>query len=183
LALDAVEAAARVTEADISDMSVGRGGLPNVLGEVELDAGIMDGRTLRAGAVAALQGYGHPITLARAVMEKSPHVLLAGRGAERFAAELGMEAEDQRVESTMARWHERFGQFDLDPNALDNLIEAAATLTRPVDLDPRQQSAARAAAARRHQRHCQLSRTRCAGQHGGSREHQRHRVEVPRPRG
>ncbi len=146
-ALDAVEAAARVTEADISDMSVGRGGLPNVLGEVELDAGIMDGRTLRAGAVAALQGYGHPITLARAVMEKSPHVLLAGRGAERFAAELGMEAEDQRVESTMARWHERFGQFDLDPNALDNLIEAAATLTRPVDLDPRQQSAARAAAA------------------------------------
>ena len=134
-ALDAVEAAARVTEADTNDASVGRGGLPNVLGEVELDASIMDGRTLRAGAVAAVQGYGHPITIARAVMERLPHVLLAGRGAERFAAELGMEPEDQRVDSTMARWRERFGHYGLDPAALTDLAKAAAILTRPLDLD------------------------------------------------
>lgn len=134
-ALDAVEAAARVTEADLNDVSVGRGGLPNVLGEVELDASIMDGRTLRAGAVAAVQGYGHPTTLARAVMEKLPHVLLAGRGAERFAAELGMAPEDQRIESTMARWRARFGEYGLDPDALVSPAAAAATLTRPLDLD------------------------------------------------
>jgi beta-aspartyl-peptidase (threonine type) len=134
-ALDAVEVAARITEADVDDASVGRGGLPNILGEVELDAGMMDGRTLRAGAVAAVQGYGHPISLARAVMEQLPHVLLAGRGAERFAAEVGLQPEDQRIAATMARWRERFGQFGLDPNALTNLAEAATTLTRPLDLD------------------------------------------------
>ncbi len=141
-ALDAVEAAARVTEADVNDMSVGRGGLPNVLGEVELDASIMDGRTLRVGAVAAVQGYGHPITIARAVMERLPHVLLAGRGAERFAASLGMQPEDQRMEKTMARWRERFADFGLDPDALADLAAAATTLTRPVDLEPNKRKAA-----------------------------------------
>ncbi len=134
-ALDAVEVAARATEADLSEVSVGHGGLPNVLGEVELDASIMCGNTLRSGGVAAVQGFGHPITIARAVMERLPHVLLAGRGAERFAAELGMEPEDQRTASTMERWRRHFAQFGLDPDALDSLIEAATTLTRPIDLD------------------------------------------------
>src|SRR4051812_41053641 len=86
-ALDAVELACRIVEDDPEDQSVGYGGLPNVVGEVELDASIMDGRTLKSGAVAALHGYGHPITLARRVMSELPHVLVVGRGAERFAAE------------------------------------------------------------------------------------------------
>ena len=65
-ALDAVEACARIVEEDPTDTSVGRGGKPNVLGIVELDASIVDGTTHRVGAVAALVGYLYPITIARA---------------------------------------------------------------------------------------------------------------------
>ena len=79
-ALDAVEACARIVEADPTDTSVGRGGKPNVLGIVELDASIVDGTTHRVGAVAALVGYLYPITIARAVMEHTPHVMLVGAG-------------------------------------------------------------------------------------------------------
>lgn len=93
-ALDAVEAATKLVEANPDDHTVGYGGYPNVLGEVELDASIMDGRTRRAGAVGALKGYKHPIAVARKVMEELPHVLLVGEGAARFAAEMGFAAEN-----------------------------------------------------------------------------------------
>ncbi len=93
-ALDAVEAATRLVEANPEDHSVGYGGFPNLLGEVELDASIMDGQTLSAGAVGALKRYKHPITVARKVMEELPHVLLVGDGAARFARELGMTEEE-----------------------------------------------------------------------------------------
>lgn len=98
-ALDAVEAATRIVEANPDDHTVGYGGYPNLLGEVELDASIMDGRSLRAGAVGALKGYRHPISVARKVMEELPHVLLVGDGAARFAAEMGFEAEDLLTEA------------------------------------------------------------------------------------
>ncbi len=98
-ALDAVEAATRLVEANPDDHTVGYGGYPNLLGEVELDASIMDGRTLHAGAVGALKGYKHPISVARRVMEELPHVLLTGEGAARFAAELGFEQENLLTEA------------------------------------------------------------------------------------
>lgn len=93
-ALDAVEAVIRLVESNPDDHSVGYGGLPNILGQVELDASIMDGRTLAAGAVCAVQRFEHPISIARQVMERLPHVMLAGAGAERFARELGMKKRD-----------------------------------------------------------------------------------------
>ena len=89
-ALDAVEATIRRVEANPADHSVGLGGLPNITGEVELDASVMDGRTLEAGAVCAVRGYPHVMSLARQVMARLPHVLVAGTGAERLARELGM---------------------------------------------------------------------------------------------
>ena len=90
-ALDAVEAGIRVIELDPSISSVGLSGLPNWLGEVELDAGIMDGDTLRACGVAAGKRVRNPISLARKCMELLPHVLIAGDSATRLAEWLGLE--------------------------------------------------------------------------------------------
>ncbi len=105
-ALDAVEAAARLVEADLENHSVGVGGFPNLLGQVQLDASIMDGHTLASGAVGALEGFQHPISVARQVMERLPHVLLVGEGAARFAREIGAEAGDTLTPEAQKVWEE-----------------------------------------------------------------------------
>jgi beta-aspartyl-peptidase (threonine type) len=87
-ALDAVVAAIRPLE-DSPLFNAGKGAVLNADGQCELDASIMDGRTLAAGAIAGVSRIKNPITLARAVMEKSPHVMFSGTGAERFAEQLG----------------------------------------------------------------------------------------------
>ncbi len=133
-ALDAVELAARITEDDPDEHSVGYSGLPNVVGEVELDASIMDGRTLDSGAVAALHGYGNPILIARKVMERLPHVLLGGDGAAQFAQDAGFEPQEQITEEATRRWRARFEELGLDPHADRDNIQTAARLTRPLDL-------------------------------------------------
>ena len=89
-ALDAVEAAARVLEDDPA-FNAGRGSVLTHDGRIELDAAIMDGRTRSAGAVAGLRTVRAPISAARAVMERSPHVMLSFAGAEQFAREQGLE--------------------------------------------------------------------------------------------
>ena len=103
-ALDVVEAGIRPVEIDPAVDSVGVGGWPNLLGEVELDASLMDGRTLATGAVAALRGYIHPISVARQVMTRLPHVFLVGDGAARFAAEIGAEAGETLTQMRGQNW-------------------------------------------------------------------------------
>jgi beta-aspartyl-peptidase (threonine type) len=105
-ALDAVEAGTRLVEDNADDHTVGYGGYPNLLGEVELDASIMEGSTRRAGAVGALRGYRAAITVARAVMERLPHVLVVGEGAAALAAELGLEPEDLLTDVARATWQD-----------------------------------------------------------------------------
>lgn len=92
-ALDAVEVAARVLE-DNPLFNAGTGACLTAEGEVEADASLMDGSTLAAGAVTVVKGVKNPIRLARLVMEKTPHVLLAGEGALRLAREHGVELVD-----------------------------------------------------------------------------------------
>src|SRR6202047_1116189 len=102
-ALDATEAAVRVFE-DNPLFNAGKGSVFNAAGVNEMDAAIMDGRTLRAGTVANLQHVKNPISLARLVMEKSPHVMMAGEGAETFAKERGVELVDAKYFFTQERW-------------------------------------------------------------------------------
>jgi len=101
---DAVEAAIRVSEDDAMDWTVGYDGLPNLLGDVELDASIMLGSSRKAGAVAGVRTVRNPITLARRVMEESPHVLLVGEGADRFARAVGMGSESLQSEAGRRRY-------------------------------------------------------------------------------
>lgn len=125
-ALDAVEAAIRVVESNPEDHTVGYGGLPNILGEVELDASIMDGRTLAAGAVCALTDYEHPISVARQVMERLPHVMLAGAGAARFAKGLGMPTRDLLTDEARAIYNGKVSD-SLRYNTMRELVARATS--------------------------------------------------------
>ncbi len=103
--LDAVEAAIHLLE-DNPLFNAGKGAVFTHEGTNELDSSIMDGRTLKAGAVAGLQHIRNPISLARLVMEKSPHVMLDGAGAEAFAKKMGMPLVEQKYFYTEERWQE-----------------------------------------------------------------------------
>ena len=104
-ALDAVTAALTVLEDD-PNFNAGKGSVFTHDGRSELDAAIMDGYTLRAGAVAGVQRVKNPILLARAVMEQSPHVMLSGAGAEAFAQSIGMALVDPSYFRTDERWQQ-----------------------------------------------------------------------------
>jgi beta-aspartyl-peptidase (threonine type) len=93
-AIDAVEKATNAVEENPEDTSVGLGGLPNMLGIPQMDASIMEGKNLRSGSVAALEGFLHPISIARRVMDVSPHVFLVGYGAALFAEVEGFQKAD-----------------------------------------------------------------------------------------
>ncbi len=101
--LDAVEACVRVLEDD-PHFNAGKGAVFTDAGTNELDASIMDGKTLKAGAVASVKHIKNPISLARMVMEKSPHVMMDGAGAETFAKQNGVELVDAKYFYTEERW-------------------------------------------------------------------------------
>jgi beta-aspartyl-peptidase (threonine type) len=116
--LDAVEAAVNVLEDD-ENFNAGKGAVFNTDGEQELDASIMNGKDLRSGAVAGVHNTKNPITLARMVMERSPHVLMAGKGADIFALRNGVAYTTQDYFFTQRRW--------------DALIAAKGTQTAAAD--------------------------------------------------
>ena len=115
-AMDAVEAGIRLVEANPDDHTVGYNSWPNIIGELELDASIMDGKTLNSGAVAAMKGFPYALSVARQMMErKLPHVLLAGNGAERFAREIKAEHWDEMLtDEVKAVWEKRLSQSRSD---------------------------------------------------------------------
>lgn len=119
-ALDAVAAAVMVLEDDPT-FNAGRGAVFTYKGENELDASIMDGKTLEAGAISGARHTKNPILLARAVMEKSPHVMLSREGADEFSREQGLEQVDNDYFATPDRWKQleemkakKLGWFDVD---------------------------------------------------------------------
>ncbi len=102
--LDAVETAIRIME-DSPLFNAGKGAVFTADGKNELDASVMDGKTQNAGAVAGLHKVKNPITLARAVMERSPHVMMIGEGAEQFAKEMNLELVPEKYFFTDSRWN------------------------------------------------------------------------------
>ena len=129
-ALDAAEAAVVVLE-DNPVFNAGTGSTLNQLGQVEMDAGIMDGQSLRAGGVAAIQGIKNPIKLARQVLEDGRHVILAAEGALMFAREIGFpecSSASLIVDHERKRWTEKHGTVGcvvLDGNG--NIAVATST--------------------------------------------------------
>jgi len=140
-ALDAVEAGVKIPEGDPNERSVGYGGRPDRDGKVTLDACIMD-EFSNIGSVACLEHIKHPISVARAVMEKTPHVMLVGKGALQFALSQGFKKENLLVEASEKEWkdwlktsqynpianienHDTIGMIALDANG--NLSGACTT--------------------------------------------------------
>ena len=113
-ALDAVEAGVKVPEADPENTSVGLGGFPDRDGNVTLDACIMD-ETGNCGSVTFLQHIKHPISVARLVMEKTPHVILSGEGALRFALDQGFEEENLLTEKAKAAYKKWLVKSEYNP--------------------------------------------------------------------
>src|SRR5208283_4649151 len=123
-ALDAVEAAIKPLE-DNPSFNAGRGAVFAADGTNQLDAAIMDGETMRAGSVADVQRTRHPISLARAVMEQSPHVMLVGSGADDFAAHVHLEQVPPAFFFTERRWQDLVRQLEKDGSPIPPRPEGA----------------------------------------------------------
>ena len=138
-AVEAVQQGVMIVESDPKITSVGYGGLPNASGVVELDASIMDGNDLECGAVAALSGFENPVSVARKVMEETPHVLIVGSGAREFALSKGFQERDLLTDAAREAWHKwREGERKKDQTedhdtigmvALDSRGQMAAACT------------------------------------------------------
>ena len=122
-ALDAVIDGVNIVERDPDDITVGYGGVPNADGTVQLEAGVMEGKTHRAGAVAVLEDIAVPSQVARMVMERTDHVRLVGEGAKKFALMHGFEPRDlltEQARKIWVRWRETLSENDdyLPPDSL-----------------------------------------------------------------
>ena len=125
--LDAIIAGVNTQELDPDDMSVGVGGLPNAEGVVQLDSSCMHGPTKRAGAVGALEGIATPSLVAKAVMEYTDHIFLAGTDAKRFALAMGFKEQDL----TTPRSRAAFEKWKSDPKAYSPWVKAPPGRMRP----------------------------------------------------
>ncbi len=106
-ALDAALAGAQAVEDDPATTSVGYGGIADAIGNITLDASVMEGKTLRCGAVAGVENIRHVAALARRVMEKTPHLLLVGEGARMFAVQEGFPLENLHTAASQAKWQRK----------------------------------------------------------------------------
>ncbi|MEZ6141724.1 MAG: isoaspartyl peptidase/L-asparaginase [Zavarzinella sp.] len=124
-ALDAAIAGAQAVEDDPSVRSVGFAGIGNQLGVVSLDSCVMDGKTLDCGAVAGIENIRHAAALAKLVYEKTPHILLVGKGAEWFALQHGMKLETMLTPESVAEWYKNNPNKKAEPQGHDTVTVLA----------------------------------------------------------
>ena len=134
-ALDAAEQGIHLVETDPQVQTVGRGAFLNANGELELDAAVMDGDTMKMGVVAGVKGFEHPVTIARAVMEHTKHSILVGQGAEDFARKMGIpeapadylitDAARKAWEDAINEGHDTIGAIVLDETG--KMVAATST--------------------------------------------------------
>src|SRR6185369_6207646 len=130
--LSAMVAGIGLVEADARVRSVGYGGWPNMLGEMELDAAVMDGNTRQIGSVGAVPDTIHVAALAHEVMKRLPHVMLTGAGARRFADEAGVARESALLDDSKRVWRERL-EKELSADELKRFPDIAlAPLSRAI---------------------------------------------------
>ena len=134
-ALDAVEAGVKIPEADPADQSVGYGGLPDRDGRVTLDACIMDEEG-GCGSVMCLEHIMHPISVARLVMEKTPHVQLVGDGALQFALANGFKKDNLLTPESERVWREWLKTSKYDPTIIDKLLKEKSGSNEPAGAMP-----------------------------------------------
>ena len=125
--LDAAIAGVNIQELDPEDQSVGLGGLPNADGVVQLDASVMHGPTRRAGAVGALEDIATPSLVAKAVMDYTDHVMLVGKGARRFAIEMGFKTQNLLTDASRQLWL----RWRANHNADDAWLDRKGDVTIP----------------------------------------------------
>lgn len=133
--LDAIELAIRMME-DSPIFNAGKGAVFTNDGKNELDSSIMDGKTLAAGAAAGLHRVKNPITLARAIMEKSPHVMMTGEGAEKFAASQKIELVDEKYFFTQARWDSLQQVIKEEKEAAEKMKKPGTMSAMPASREP-----------------------------------------------
>ncbi len=100
----------KIVEANLDIHTVGMSSWPNILGELQLDAAVMDGTTRRTGAVGALRNFKHPVEVAYRIMTDIDHEILVGEGAERFAREIGAEIAKNETELSINTWHKHLNE-------------------------------------------------------------------------
>jgi len=134
-ALDAVEVGVRAVEDNPADHTVGYGGYPNIWGQVELDASVMEGANRAAGAVGALQGYRGAVTVARAVLERLPHVLVVGAGAAQLAQDIGLRAETLLTPEADSVWraglHRIRPSVEREPTTIQTVTDVIGEMFDP----------------------------------------------------
>lgn len=134
-AVDAVVLGCTLVEANPEDHTVGYSGLPNLLGEVELDASVMDGNGLRAGSIGALKGYQDAARLAQHVMESLPHVLLGGDGPMRLAEEMGLQKVNLLTPEAEDIWKSRLNDVeDRDASYLTRIRELVTETAQDAEI-------------------------------------------------